>query len=222
MVFQTRMIRSVMISAGVLALAGCMGSGGNGGNGGAGGGGANGGNSVLDYDTAFESVQLTQVTQTPLTGTADYSGQVSIRTNANSNLMDERVFGDLAMSIDFSAANNPITATVNNIAGEINGVQTSIGGELSTANANNQVNAISDTTINVPGQGSSTVTGMSVGLEGTLSDPSSTLSGEALMTLQGNFVGNDGAAVFGASSLAVRPNSGPDVITGGTYYAEKD
>ena len=70
-------------------------------------------------------------------------------------------------------------------------------------------------------QGQSTVTGMSVGLEGTLTDANSVLSGDALMTLQGNFVGTDGAAVFGAAGVIIRPTTGANIITGGTYYAKQ-
>jgi len=228
MTLRGNVTRMAAITVATISLAGCFGSApGGAGPGGGGGtpaptmGGGSGGNAVTSYDTAFSAVQMTPPTQTALNGVAVYTGEVSVRTDANSSLMDERVFGDLAMTVDFDAANDPITATVNNIAGEINGVQTSIGGELSTANANNQVNAITATTINVPGQGQSTVTGMSLGLEGTLTDPTGTLSGDALMTLQGNFVGNDGAGVFGASAVAIRPSSGPDFITGGTFYAEK-
>lgn len=212
--------RYAVIAVAALGLAGCMSNGTGGGAGGGGtGGGSGGGGSVADFDTNFEQIQMTAPTTTALAGTATYNGEVSVRTNANSSLMDERVFGDLAMTINFNAGSDPISATVSNIAGEINGVQTSVAGELSTAGAN-QVNAVTATNINLP-TGTSTVTGMSVGLEGTLTDPTGTLSGDALMTLQGNFVGNDGAGVFGASSVAIRPNSGPDFISGGTFYAEK-
>lgn len=215
-------------------LAGCSGSsgsvvGGGGAGGGAGGGGGGGGaggsgsGSLAAYQTAFDAASQTNgPTQTRLTGTANYIGQVSVRTNANSANAEEAVVGDLDMGINFDANSNPITATVDNLQGEVDGTQTAIAGTLSTANATNQVNAISATDVNIPGQGTSTITGLSVGLEGTLSDPSGTLSGDALMTLQGNFVGTNGASVFGANSVAIRPTSGADLITGGTFYGNRD
>jgi hypothetical protein len=175
------------------------------------------------YETAFNAASQTQVaTQTRLTGTANYTGQVSVRTNANSANTDEAVVGDLDMAINFDANSNPINATVDNLQGEVDGTQTTIAGTLSTANATNQVNAISATDLNIPGQGTATITGLSVGLEGTLSDPSGTLSGDALMTLQGNFVGANGASVFGANAVGIRPNTGADIITGGTFYGNRD
>ena len=218
--------RSVVVLFACGFLAGCFGSSGGSSTGAAAGGGAGGGGgggSLTAYETAFNTASQTNgPTQTRLTGTANYTGQVSVRTNANAANTDEAVVGDLDMAINFDANSDPINATVDNLQGEIDGAQTAIAGTLSTANATNQVNAISATQVNIPGQGASTITGLSVGLEGTLSDPSGTLSGDTLMTLQGNFVGANGASVFGANAVAIRPNTGPDIITGGTFYSNRN
>ena len=123
---------------------------------------------------------------------------------------------------NFNPNTHPSNSKVHTRQGEGAGKQTTIAGTLSTANATNQVNAISATDLNIPGQGTATITGLSVGLEGTLSDPSGTLSGDALMTLQGNFVGANGASVFGANAVGIRPNTGADIITGGTFYGNRD
>ncbi|WP_147124308.1 hypothetical protein [Shimia ponticola] len=199
------------------ALAGCLGGGGSGGSGnGAGGSGGGGGGSLSNYEREFNRVNGTQATLTRLSGTASYTGQVSIRTDPNVQDSDT-VEGDLNMDINFDAGANPISATATNFSGVVNGQQTDITGTLSTANAQNQVNAITATNTGV-----GIVTGMSVGLEGTLSDPNGSLSGDALMTLQGNFRGNNGAGVSGAAAVAIDPSSGPAVITGGTFYADRN
>jgi hypothetical protein len=186
------------------------------------GGSTTGGGSLSAYETAFNAANGQLPTLTPITGNATYTGEVNILTNANTGNAQESVTGDLAMAIDFGPnVARPINATVNNIAGKVNGVQTSIAGELSTANAPTGVNAITTSVVNVAGQ-PTTLTGMSTELQGTLNDPTSTLSGDALMTLQGSFRGNDGAAVSGASAVAIRPNGAPNIITGGTFYANKN
>lgn len=231
--------QSIAVLISCAFLAGCSGSGSgtaSGGGGGAsagggsagggsagGGGGSAGGGSLAAYQASFDTASQTAgPTQTRLTGTANYTGQVSVRTNANAANADEAVVGDLDMAINFDANSDPIDASVDNLQGEIDGTQTTISGTLSTANATNQVNAISATNVNIPGQGPVTITGISVGLEGTLSDPTGTLSGEALMTLQGNFVGTNGASVFGANGVGIRPSSGANIITGGTFYGNQD
>ena len=124
---------------------------GNSGNGTGGGGGGS-----LSNVSEFR-VNGTQATLTRLSGTASYTGQVSIRTDPN--VMDsDTVEGDLNMNINFDAGANPISATATNFSGVVNGQQTNINGTLSTANAQNQVNAISSTNTGV-----GTLTGMSVG-----------------------------------------------------------
>ena len=187
-------------------LAGCLG-GGSGGGGGTAGGGAATGSSLSSFSSKFNQISGQQATLTALTGTASYTGEVSVRTQANSQNADEAVVGDLDMDINFDANASPITATASNFSGEVNGVQTDITGSLSTANAQNQVNAISATNTGV-----GTITGLSVGLEGTLSDPTGTLTGDALLTLQGTFRGNNGASINGASGAIIRPSSGPEVL----------
>lgn len=227
-----RSSRSLVVLVACGFLAGCFGNGssstsaGAGGGAGSGGGGAGsggGGGSLTAYETAFNAASQTHgPTQTRLTNTATYSGQVKVLTGLNVGNADEAVVGDLEMAINFDANSNPITATVDNLEGEVDGTQTTVAGTLSTANATNQINTITESQVNIPGQGASTFTGMSVGLEGTLSDPTGNLSGEALMTMQGNFVGPDGESVFGANSVGIRPTTGPDIIVGGTFYGNRN
>ena len=159
------MRKTTLLTLACLSLAGCLGSGSSGGGaapaarggtpaggGGtpAGGGGSGGGMPAVggsNFDTEFMAVQGLLPTQTPIIGSASYLGEVAVLTNANAGNADERVVGDLTMIIDFDATSDPITATVDNLEGEVNGVQTTIGGALSTAHATNQVNAISATTL---------------------------------------------------------------------------
>ncbi len=203
-------------------LAGCLGSTGGGGAGGGGGGGGGGG-SLSAYETAFNSAsQTNQPTQTAITGTASYTGQVKVLTNANAADAKEAIVGDLNMTINFDSNNRPVDATVNNFAGEVNGVQTSVAGSLTTANAPTQINTITASVVNLPVIGPVTTTGLSVGMEGALSDPTGTLTGDALMILQGTFVGANGASVFGSNSVIIDPATGANIITGGTFYSNRN
>ena len=175
------------------------------------------------FDKAFQAAQGQLATQTPLTGSASYKGQVSVRTTANAADTDESVYGDLAMTVNFAPNQaRPISATVDNISGNINGQATDVAGSLSTANAPTQINAVTATNVNIPIQGQITSTGLSVGMEGKLTDPTGTLSGDALMILQGTMVGTNGASTFGSNSVVIKPASGANVITGGTFYANKN
>ncbi|MEP5153536.1 hypothetical protein [Planktotalea sp.] len=186
------------------------------------GGGTGGGGSLSAYETAFNAANGQLPTQTAITGNATYSGQVNVLTGANAADQNESVTGDLAMTIDFTPnVARPISSTVNNIAGEVNGVQTNIAGTLSTANAPNGVNAISTTNLNIAGQ-PTTFTGLSTELRGTLTDPTDTLSGNTIMTMQGDFKGADGASVTGSTGVSITPANNPTIITGGTFYADKD
>ncbi|MEM1301688.1 MAG: hypothetical protein AAGH17_03815 [Pseudomonadota bacterium] len=200
------------------SLAGCLGLGPSNNGGGGGGAAATTTSSLAQFDSKFNEVSGLPATLTKLTGTAEYTGKVSIRTDPNAPpTSSDVVVGDLDMDIDFDNGTSPITATATNFNGSVNGQDVTIDGTLSTANAQNQVNAVTSTNTGV-----GTVTGISVGLEGALSDPNSTLTGDALMTLQGTFRGDNGAAINGASGLVVRPSSGPNVVTGGQFYAERN
>ena len=185
-------------------------------------GGSTKGGSLSDYQSRFDAANGQVPTQTAITGKASYSGEVSVRTGANASDDQEAVIGDLAMNIDFdSNVARPIEATVSNLSGEVNGVQTDIGGELSTNNAPSGVNAISTTNVTIMGE-QNTFTGMSTELRGKLTDPNGALSGDAIMTMQGDFKGNDGASVSGATAVSIKPETGSDILTGGTFYADKD
>lgn len=199
------------------------GSGGSGsGSGGAGSGGSAGGGST--FQSSFDAANLQPPTQTALSGSADYTGEISVRTNANAADADEVLIGDLDMNVNFNAgATRPITASATNFAGEIDGTAVTATGTLSTANAPNGVNAVSTTNLNIPGAGATTFTGLSTELRGTLSEPTDNLSGAVIMTLQGDMRGTNGAAVAGANGVSIEPTGGgASIITGGTWYADRD
>lgn len=211
-----------------VSLSACFGSSGSststgaGSGGGTGSGGGSGG-SGNTFTTGFDTVNLLPPTQTALSGSADYTGEVSIRTNANAANTDEVLVGDLDMNVNFNPNTaRPITATAGNFAGEIDGTQVTATGTLSTANAPSGVNAVSTTAVNIPGQGAATFTGLSVELRGTLAEPTDNLTGDVVMTMQGDMRGTDGAAAAGAAGVSVQPASGPAIITGGTWYMNKD
>lgn len=199
---------------------GGTGGGGTGG-GGTGGGGAGGGGT---FQSSFDAANLQPPTQTALSGSADYTGQISVRTNANAADTDEVLIGDLDMNVNFNAgATRPITASATNFAGEIDGTAVTATGTLSTANAPNGVNAVSTTNLNIPGVGATTFTGLSTELRGTLSEPTDNLSGDVVMTLQGDMRGTNGASAVGANGVSIEPTGGgAAIITGGTWYADRD
>lgn len=175
-----------------------------------------------DYDTNFAAAQGKLATTTALTGSADYKGEIEILTGLNQGNADESVIGDLEMNVNFDGGSRPITATASGFEGEVNGTQVTVDGTLSTANAPNGINAVTATTVEVPVVGSVVSTGLSVQLEGSLSEETEQLTGDAQLTLQGTFVGTEGASVFGSAAGIIDPATGPNVITGGTWYADKD
>jgi hypothetical protein len=67
--------------------------------------------------------------QVPLTGSADYSGEVLLNTGtAVSATEDNHVIGDLDNNISFEGGANPIPGTGTNFTGKINGVDATVGG----------------------------------------------------------------------------------------------
>ena len=98
-------------------------------------------NNFLD---AFNASQAKLTTTTPLTGNADYTGQVEVHTTQSTTDADNVVYGDVAMSVDFDGAATPIVASVTNFEGRIGGVDTKVGGTLSSVGSNgvNQVLAL--------------------------------------------------------------------------------
>jgi hypothetical protein len=200
-----------------LSLAGCLGNGGNGGGGGPtpppGG----------TYQENFDRVSGVMLSTTALTGTANYSGQVNILTNQNPDDNMESVTGDLDMTVNFDGAARPIEATAGNFAGRVGGQDVTIEGTLSTAGVTSGPNDVPVNVVSVPvaGQPDIIQTGLAVTMEGTLSESTSQLSGDAQLTLLGNFT-TEGRGAFGTAGLGLEPSEGPDLITGGTFWADRN
>lgn len=173
------------------------------------------------YSTAYAAAQGQIQTQTPLTGTASYSGRTHIdlpdANNAGQN--NGYLEGDLDLTIDFDAANNPISGTASNFTGELDGAATSATGTLTTA-ASSGVNAISATTTILPVIGSITTTGLIAGLNGDLTDVGSGTTSNVELGLIGTFTGNNGSGAFGAASAVVQTAGQANVITSGTFYLD--
>lgn len=200
-----------------MSLSACFGNGNTGVAGGLGGppGGSN-------FQTNFDAAAGTLATTTELTGSADYTGEVRILTGLNAGDASEALIGDLDMNVNFDANSRPVTATASGFAGEINGTQVTVDGTLSTDNAPNGINDISATNVTVPVQGQITLTAVSVEMQGSLSESTNQISGDALLTLQGQFRGDNGASVLGAAGVIYDPTNGPRTITGGDWYANRD
>lgn len=172
------------------------------------------------FDAKSQSYIFLVPTSTPLSGSADYTGEISVLTQANTADPTEAVVGDLDMSVNFgSGVTNPVTATVGNFSGNVNGASTTVSGTLSTANAiANDVNLVTATST-----GAGTITGATATLRGTITDPSGALSGDARMILNGNFKEADGAKMSGGHQTTIFPTGGgTSIATGGSLYADKD
>lgn len=223
--------KSFIAFAAVASLAGCLGLGSSGGGGaavapaaGAGAPAAGGAKTLNAFETAFNKTSGQIASTNRLTGTATYEGQVEVLTNANAANAKEAVFGDLKMDIDFGVATRPISGTVGNFEGEVDGMPVKINGTLSTANA--KPTAANEITVNTfalpaPATGTVTQTGLAATFRGNLDDPSSKLSGEAEMTLLGTFSGPTGEGVFGSNGVMIQPATGAMFITGGRFYADR-
>lgn len=169
-------------------------------------------NNFLD---AFNASQAKLTTTTPLTGNADYTGQVEVHTTQSTTDADNVVYGDVAMSVDFDGAATPIVASVTNFEGRIGGVNTKVGGTLSSVGSNgvNQVLALP--------AGAVTATSIAVQLDGTLSDPTGTLTSDARMAISGSTKDN-GNSIVGANSLIISETNGTRKInTGGRFYVDQ-
>jgi len=191
--------------------------------GGATGGGTTGGGSTSTqaaFDATSQSYIFLLPTSQPITGTASYTGEISVLTLANTADPTEAVVGDLDMNVNFgSGVVNPVTATAGNFSGNVDGQATTVIGTLSTANAIagdiNQVTAQSTV--------AGTITGATAILRGTVSDPSGALSGDARMILNAGFKEADGAKLSGGHQTTIFPTGGGTTIaTAGSLYADKD
>lgn len=226
----TRHFHPFIAFVAVTSLAGCLGLGSNGGGGGvaaaqpAGAGAGGAPKSLNAFEREHDRVARLGQSTTPIKGEADYKGQVEVLTNANPQDTKEAVYGDLAMHVNFGAARNPISGTVGNFEGNIEGKPVSINGTLSTANAKaSAANDIPVTTFNLPAPavGTVTQTGIAATFRGKLDDPSTRMSGEAEMTLLGSFSGATGEGVFGSNGVMIQPDKGAMIITGGRFYADR-
>ena len=208
-----------------MSLSGCFGS--NGGGGVAGGGGGGGTPPGTTFQENFDRVSQRIPTQQPLSGSASYSGQVEILTGLDDNDPMESVVGDLTMDVNFDGVDDPIDATATNFAGTLGGEAVTIDGTLTSAASTNDLNEVTAQESTVPNVGTITSTGMVVELAGTLTEPTNQISGDALLTLQGVFNDdqlNSGNATgaFGAAGLALQVPGEPGVITGGTWYVDRN
>ncbi len=168
-----------------------------------------------DFLTAFNATNGLVATTVPLSGTANYAGQVEIRTSQDATDADNVVYGDLALAINFDANTNPIDMTVNNLSGTIGGTATNISGTLSS-NGSNGLNVVNETQI--LGRTSTSLAAMA---EGTLTDPTGTLTGDARMSVTGTMRGTNGEGITGANSVIITNPGSPNFTSGGRVYADK-
>lgn len=199
-------------------------SGSGGGNAAGGGTTTSGTGSLAAFNTKAYDYIFLQSTQTPITGTATYKGEVSMLTLANANDSAEALVGDLDMAVDFGAGvTNPVTATAGNFAGKVNGVDTTVMGTLSTANAiANDVNSVTANVSNLPGVGQVTLTGVTATLRGDVTDPTGQLAGSARMILNGNLKEANGAKLSGGHQTTIFPTDGStSIATSGSIWADK-
>ena len=182
-------------------------------------GGTTGGGTALtpaEFDAkALEYAVVLQSTTTPMSGNAEYVGRVSVLTGANDANSAEAVYGDANLNVDFgSTAVNPVSGTVGNFAGPVNGVDTTIVGVLSTENAlSNDVNSVTT--------GTGGLTSITATLRGDLSDPSGELTGNARMILNGNLKGDNGAQMSGGHQTTIFVPDQDSIATGGSFFADK-
>ncbi|MDQ7069168.1 MAG: hypothetical protein Q9M48_00185 [Rhodobacterales bacterium] len=127
--------------------------------------------------------------------------------------------GDLDLTVDFDATNNPISGSATNFTGELDGVATSATGTLTTA-ASSGVNAVSAQTTVLPIVGAITTTGLVAGLNGDLTDVGSGTTSNVELGLIGTFIGINGSGAFGASSAIIQTAGEPNVIAAGTFYLD--
>ena len=138
-----------------------------------------------------------------------------MHTTQSTTDADNVVYGDVAMRVDFDGAATPIVASATNFEGRIGGVNTKVGGTLSSVGSNgvNQVLALP--------AGAVTATSIAVQLDGTLSDPTGTLTGDARMAISGSTKDN-GNSIVGANSLIISETNGTRKInTGGRFYVDQ-
>jgi hypothetical protein len=226
-------ITKIMTCCAVLALTACsqggtaagggLGGGSSGGSGGGAGGGAGGGSgAALDtnFDTAFNAAINQGPTQTPITGTASYVGELNLRTVDATGAENGFAVGDLALAVDFDASSNPISGTATNFRGVRDGTDITIGGTLDTANSTS-INEVTDLTTPLPTGGSITITNMNVSLRGDLTDDEFGNTYNAEATLNGPFMGSNGAASAGAAGVLTNSVGTNGIVAGGQYYVNK-
>ena len=226
-------MKAIHLSAALCAvslLAACDTSSGGGSGGGGGGGGSTPpatATTLEEFEAIVSDVAGTGPTTDPLSGTASYAGRTFIPMVDNTTGETRgHVTGDLAVDVNFDAAVNPMSGTATNFAGTYDGTEFTATGTLSSANttASNDINAIGRAPIVVPGLFEGETTQMALALAGELEEASGAtgLTGETYVTLQGQFMGEGGAAATGAASLNTGAAEGVGgVIRGGPFYLER-
>ena len=198
-------------------------TGGASGNTGASSGGASaGGNAALDtsFDTAFNNVINQGPTQTPITGSANYVGEMNLATVDVAGAENGFVVGDLALSVNFDASTDPVSGTATNFRGVRDGVDITIGGTLDTANSTS-INVLSAQTTPLPTGGSVTITSMNASLRGDLTDGEFGNTYNAEASLVGTFNGANAASVSGGAGVLTNAVGTEGIVSGGQFYANK-
>lgn len=183
------------------------------------GGGTTGGTTnPADFNSTYLSYALLTPTQGPITGTATYDGKVSVLTLANTSDSNEAIFGDANMTVDFGGtAAKPISGTVGNLAGKVNGVDTVIAGTLSTANAA----ATDPNSVTTSTPGGVTLTNMTATFNGDVTSAQPGLTGNANMILSGNFKDANGQKLAGGNATTINSGGSQVLNSSGAFYADK-
>lgn len=196
------------------------------------------------FDDDFNALGNRPVTTQPVTGTANYVGEMAIlapnTASAGGTRVtndDNTVIGDLEMTVDFApGATNPVTGTAKNFAGKVGGQDVALDGELTTANHIDTAGTINNTVATATAAGPTgtlTTTSVSASFQGTLTDASnpSGLAGDVTASILAPTLGpvptgasiasGDAQAMRGPVQVFIDPTTGMSVTTAGSFYVIK-
>ncbi len=193
---------------------------------GAGGGGAGGGG----FDATSDAIIAQGPTRTPLSGQANYAGELRINTQDASGAGNGSVTGDLALTVDFDATDNPFSGSASGFAGTVGGQQVALDGQLTAQdNTAGGVNFIASDTVSAAGT-SVTTTSFGLNLEGELTEQGTGVTSQVIAGTNNLFMGPDGQGSAGAMRVDVTDTGGEtSVLTGrsggvgldGAYHIER-